>query len=129
MMKVWNVWLVFTTFWLTIFGTFLTRSGVISSVHAFAQSDIGQWFIGFLILILAVCTIAYLKNRDYLKSDNKLDSVVSRESSFLFNNLILLVACVAVFSGTVFPVVSEWATGRKSAWARHSLIASTSRLG
>lgn len=113
MMKVWNVWLVFTTFWLTIFGTFLTRSGVISSVHAFAQSDIGQWFIGFLILILAVCTIAYLKNRDYLKSDNKLDSVVSRESSFLFNNLILLVACVAVFSGTVFPVVSEWATGQK----------------
>ena len=113
MMKVWNVWLVFITFMLCIFGTFLTRSGVISSVHAFAQSDIGPWFVGFLILILAVCTAAYLRNRDYLKSDNKLDSVVSRESSFLFNNLILLVACVAVLSGTVFPVLSEWATGQK----------------
>jgi cytochrome c-type biogenesis protein CcmF len=113
MMKVWNVWLVFITFTLCIFGTFLTRSGVISSVHAFAQSDIGPWFIGFLILILSVCTAAYLKNRDYLKSDNKLDSVVSRESSFLFNNLILLVACIAVLSGTVFPVLSEWATGQK----------------
>ncbi|HUK29981.1 MAG TPA: cytochrome c-type biogenesis CcmF C-terminal domain-containing protein, partial [Candidatus Acidoferrum sp.] len=71
------------------------------------------WFMGFLILILAVCTLAYLKNRDYLKSDNQLDSMISRESSFLFNNLILLVACIAVLSGTVFPVLSEWATGQK----------------
>jgi cytochrome c-type biogenesis protein CcmF len=113
MMKVWNVWLVFITFILCIFGTFLTRSGVISSVHAFAQSDIGQWFLGFLIVILIVCFAAYLKNRDYLKSDNQLDSLVSRESSFLFNNLILLVACVAVLSGTVFPVLSEWVQGQK----------------
>ncbi len=113
MMKVWNVWLVFITFILCIFGTFLTRSGVISSVHAFAQSDIGQWFMGFLIVILITCFVAYFRNRDYLKSDNQLDSLVSRESSFLFNNLILLVACIAVLSGTVFPVLSEWIEGQK----------------
>jgi cytochrome c-type biogenesis protein CcmF len=113
MMKVWNVWLVFLTFFLCILGTFLTRSGVVSSVHAFAQSSIGTWFVGFLMVILAVCTIAYLKNRDYLKSENQLDALVSRESSFLFNNLILLVACIAVLSGTLFPVFSEWFTGSK----------------
>ena len=111
MMKVWNVWLVFCTFLLCILGTFLTRSGVVSSVHAFAQSNIGTWFVGFIGIVLLVCLGAYLKNRDYLKSENQLDSVVSRESSFLFNNLILLVLCVAVLSGTLFPVFSEWFTG------------------
>ena len=111
MMKVWNVWLVFCTFLLCILGTFLTRSGVVSSVHAFAQSSIGNWFVGFMGLILLVCFGAYVKNRDYLKSENQLDAVVSRESSFLFNNLLLLVACIAVLSGTLFPVFSEWITG------------------
>jgi len=111
MMKVWNVWLVFITFLLCILGTFLTRSGVVSSVHAFAQSSIGTWFVAFLSLIILVCFGAYLKNRDYLKSENQLDSIVSRESSFLFNNLILLVSCVAILSGTLFPVFSEWITG------------------
>ncbi|HEY4839611.1 MAG TPA: heme lyase CcmF/NrfE family subunit [Candidatus Acidoferrales bacterium] len=113
MMKVWNVWLVFITFMLCIFGTTITRSGMISSVHAFAQSEIGPWFFGFLAVIFIVCLAAFLKNRDYLKSDNHLDSLISRESSFLFNNLILLVACVAILSGTMFPVLSEWITGQK----------------
>ena len=113
MMRVWNVWLVFTTFLLTIFGTFLTRSGVVNSVHAFAQSSIGPWFLGFIGLVLLVCLASYWRNRDYLRSDNTLDSLVSRESSFLFNNLILLVACVAVISGTLFPVLSEWVRGTK----------------
>jgi len=113
MMKVWNVWLVFSTFLLCILGTFLTRSGVVSSVHAFAQSSIGDWFVGFLLLTLAVCLIAYAKNRDYLRSENQLDSLVSRESSFLFNNLILLVSCIAVLSGTLFPVFSEWISGSR----------------
>ena len=113
MMKVWNVWLVFTTFLLCILGTFLTRSGIVSSVHAFAQSSIGSWFVGFLCLIMVVCLTAYIKNRDYLKSENRLDSVVSRESSFLFNNLLFLVACIAVLSGTLFPVFSEWFTGNR----------------
>jgi len=113
MMRVWNIWLVFTTFLLTIFGTFLTRSGVVSSVHAFAESKIGPWFLGFIGVALAVCVVSFLRNRDYLRSDNVLDSLVSRESSFLFNNLILLVACVAVLSGTLFPVLSEWVRGTK----------------
>src|SRR5258705_9269444 len=113
MMKVWNVWLVFITFLLCILGTFLTRSGVVSSVHAFAQSSIGTWFVSFISLVILVCFAAYVKNRDYLKSENQLDSIVSRESSFLFNNLLLLVACVAVLSGTLFPVFSEWFTGNR----------------
>jgi len=113
MMKVWNVWLVFMTFMLCILGTLLTRSGVVSSVHSFAQSSIGNWFVGFLCIVLGVCLTAYFKNKDYLKSENQLDSLVSRESSFLFNNLVLLVACVAVLSGTLFPVFSEWFTGSR----------------
>src|SRR6516164_5406148 len=113
MMKVWNVWLVFCTFLLCILGTFLTRSGVVSSVHAFANSQIGPWFVGFILVTLAVCTVAYIKNRDYLQSENQLDSMVSRESSFLFNNLLFLVACIAVLSGTLFPVFSEWFTNNR----------------
>jgi cytochrome c-type biogenesis protein CcmF len=107
------VWLVFCTFLLCMLGTFLTRSGVVSSVHAFAQSNIGPWFVVFMGITLAVCLGAYLKNRDYLASENQLDSVVSRESSFLFNNLLFLVACIAVLSGTLFPVFSEWFTGNR----------------
>jgi cytochrome c-type biogenesis protein CcmF len=113
MMKVWNVWLVFCTFMLCILGTFLTRSGIVSSVHAFANSQIGPWFVGFLSLTLVVCFAAYVKNRDYLKSENQLDSMISRESSFLFNNLLFLVACIAVLSGTLFPVFSEWFTSNR----------------
>ncbi len=113
MMKVWNVWLVFVTFLLTILGTLLTRSGAISSVHAFAQSSIGMWFVAFLGIIFVVCFWAWWVNRDYLRGDNQLDSLVSRESSFLFNNLILLAACFAVLWGTLFPVLSEWFVGSK----------------
>ncbi|HUL32333.1 MAG TPA: heme lyase CcmF/NrfE family subunit [Candidatus Eisenbacteria bacterium] len=113
MMKVWNVWLVFCTFLLCILGTFLTRSGIVSSVHAFANSHIGPWFVGFLSVILVVCFLAYIKNRDYLKSENQLDSMISRESSFLFNNLLFLVACIAVLSGTLFPVISEGLSGSR----------------
>ncbi len=113
MMRVWNVWLVFTTFMLCILGTSLTRSGAVNSVHAFAESNIGHWFWGFLLTIIIVCLAAYFKNRDYLRSDNHLDSMISRESSFLFNNLILLVACVAVLAGTLFPVLSEAVRGSK----------------
>jgi cytochrome c-type biogenesis protein CcmF len=113
MLKVWNIWLVFTTFMLCILGTMLTRSGVVSSVHAFAQSSIGNWFVGFLALTFVVCFWAYWKNRDYLRSDNQLDSLVSRESSFLFNNLVLLAACFAVLWGTLFPVLSEAVSGSK----------------
>src|SRR5512146_629915 len=113
MMKVWNVWLIFCTFMLSIFGTLLTRSGLVSSVHAFAQSSIGNWFTTFLALIAAVCVFFFVKNRSHLKSEHQLESLVSRESSFLFNNLILLVACFTVLWGTLFPVLSEFAQGTK----------------
>src|SRR5207302_2859033 len=113
MMKVWNVWLIFATFMLSILGTFLTRSGVVSSVHAFAQSSIGSWFLIFLGIILAVCTFFFIKNRSHLQSEHKLESLVSRESSFVFNNLLLLVACFTVLWGTLFPVLSEWVQGHK----------------
>ncbi|MGA8150689.1 MAG: heme lyase CcmF/NrfE family subunit [Terriglobales bacterium] len=113
MLKTWNMWLIFSTFMLSIFGTFLTRSGVVSSVHAFAQSSIGDWFVAFLALILATCVFFYVKNRSHLRSEHKLESLVSRESSFLFNNLLLIVACFTVLWGTLFPVLSEWVQGNK----------------
>jgi cytochrome c-type biogenesis protein CcmF len=108
MMKVWNVWLIFITFMLSILGTMLTRAGLVSSVHAFAQSSIGPWFTGLLFTIFAVCLVFYIVNRDHLRSENKLESLVSRESSFLFNNLVLMGACFAVLVGTLFPILSEW---------------------
>ena len=113
MMKMWNMWLIFTTFLLAIFGTFLTRSGVVSSVHAFAQSGIGTWFVWFLAISFATCVYFFVRNRETLRSEHRLDSLVSRESSFLFNNLVLLVSCFAVLWGTLFPVLSEWVTGSK----------------
>jgi len=113
MMKSWNVWLIFSTFMLTILGTLLTRSGIVSSVHAFAQSSIGDWFYGFIIIVFAVCLFTFFKQKDHLKSENKLESLVSRESSFLFNNLVLLAACFTVLWGTLFPVLSEYVQGSK----------------
>ncbi len=113
MMKSWNVWLIFSTFMLAILGTLLTRSGLVSSVHAFAQSAIGTWFWVFLVITLAVCTFVYIRNRDHLKTDHKLESLVSRESSFLFNNLVLLAACFTVLWGTLFPVLSEYVQGNR----------------
>ncbi len=113
MLKVWNMWLIFATFLLSIFGTFLTRSGVVSSVHAFAQSSIGTWFVVFMALIFAVCVFFFVMNRSHLKSEHKLESLVSRESSFLFNNLLLIVACFTVLWGTLFPILSEWVQGTK----------------
>jgi cytochrome c-type biogenesis protein CcmF len=113
MLKVWNMWLIFATFMLSIFGTFLTRSGVVNSVHAFAQSSIGTWFVAFLGIIFAACLYFFLKNKSHLRSEHKLESLVSRESSFLFNNLVLLVACFTVLWGTLFPILSEWVQGHK----------------
>ncbi len=113
MMKVWNMVLVSSTFFLCIFGTFLTRSGVVSSVHAFAQSPLGKYFVTFLAIGIAATIYLILDRLEYLKSESQLESVVSRESSFLFNNLILLASCFAVLWGTLFPVISEAVTGDK----------------
>src|SRR5437762_12044201 len=92
MLKVWNMWLIFATFMLSIFGTFLTRSGIVASVHAFARSDIGAWFLVMMSVTLAVCLFFFVKNYKHLASENKLESLISRESSFMFNNVLLLVA-------------------------------------
>ena len=123
MMKVWNMVLVSSTFFLCIFGTFLTRSGVVQSVHAFAQSSLGRYFVTFLAVGIAATLYLILNRLDYLKSEAQLESVLSRESSFLFNNLILLASCFAVLWGTLFPVISEAVTGERSAWTRRSSIA------
>ena len=113
MMKVWNIVLVSATFFLCIFGTSLTRSGLVNSVHAFAQSPIGTYFFVFLGLGIAATTFLILSRLDFLKSESHMESVVSRESSFLFNNLILLASCFAILWGTLFPVISEYFTGNK----------------
>jgi cytochrome c-type biogenesis protein CcmF len=113
MMKVWNMVLVSATFFLCIFGTTLTRTGIVSSVHAFAQSPIGKYFFTFLAIGIAATVYLILSRLDYLRSESKLESVVSRESSFLFNNLILVASCFSVLWGTLFPVISEAVTGEK----------------
>ena len=113
MMKSWNVWLIFTTFLLTLLGTLLTRAGLVSSVHAFAQSSIGTWFVVFMGIVLAVCIFTYILQRSHLKSEHQLESLVSRESSFLFNNLLLLTACFVILLGTMYPVISEYVQGHK----------------
>jgi len=113
MLKVWNMWLIFITFMLSIFGTLLTRSGLVNSVHAFAQSSIGNWFSAFLAITCAVCVYFYVKNRSHLRTEHRLESLISRESSFLFNNLLFLVACFTVLWGTLFPKISEWVQGNK----------------
>ncbi len=113
MLKKWNIGLVVGSFLLSIFGTFLTRSGVISSVHSFSQSNVGWFFLVFLVLA-AVLGFGLLAWRwPMLEAEVKLESVVSREGAFLFNNLILIVIAFAVFWLTLFPVISEALRGTK----------------
>ena len=107
MLRVWNLALVIMSFELAILGTFITRSGIISSVHSFTKSDIGPWFAGFLGVSVLVSVGLLLHRLPDLKSDHRLDSFVSRESSFLFNNLLLVGAAFAVLWGTLFPILSE----------------------
>jgi cytochrome c-type biogenesis protein CcmF len=113
MLKVWNIVLVIMAYIMSIFGTFLTRSGVVNSVHAFAQSSIGGYFAAFLVIALSAALYLLFDRLPYLKSENQMESIVSRESSFMFNNLVLLAACFAVFWGTMFPVISEAVKGVK----------------
>ncbi len=113
MMKVWNVALVSCTFLLSILGTFLTRSGVVSSVHAFGKSPLGTYFVVFLVLATVITTYLILIRLKYLKPEARMESVLSRESSFLFNGVILLLMCFAILWGTLFPLISEAFTGEK----------------
>jgi cytochrome c-type biogenesis protein CcmF len=113
MLKIWNMALIILTFELCIFGTFITRSGIISSVHAFAQSGIGPMFGVFLATSSVFCLWALLRRIPELRPKNQLESMISRESTFLLNNLVLLGATFAVFWGTIFPLISEAVRGVK----------------
>jgi cytochrome c-type biogenesis protein CcmF len=113
MLKIWNIILVVLSYLLSIFSTFLTRSGIVSSVHAFADSNLGKFFLIYMISVLFVSLYLVIDRRPYLKSERRLDSILSRESAFMFNNLVLVVACFAIFWGTMFPVLSEWVRGTK----------------
>jgi cytochrome c-type biogenesis protein CcmF len=113
MLRVWNMVLVLLTFALTIFGTFLTRSGVISSVHSFTQSGLGPFFVGFLLVVLLVSGGLIAYRLPELRTVGTIESFLSREAAFLFNNLVLVGIAFAVFWGTVFPVISEWVRGVK----------------
>jgi len=113
MLKIWNVLLIILTFSLSIFGTFLTRSGIISSVHAFATSDIVKPFGVFLAIVFFGSLALLVVRLEDLRTEGRFESVLSRESSFLFNNLILVGIALTVLFLTTFPMVSELVTGRK----------------
>src|SRR5258705_1596901 len=113
MLRPWNIPLVVLTFSLTLFGTFLTRSGVIASVHAFSQGSIGVFFLSFLALVVLTGLALIAWRWDALRSQGNLDSVVSREAAFLLNNVLLVAAAFTVFFGTVFPLLSEALRGVK----------------
>ena len=113
MLRKWNVTLVVSAFLLSIFGTFITRSGVISSVHSFAQSPVGKWFAGFLILAIVVTAYLVSTRLQDLKSTAVLESMVSREAAFLYNNLVLVGIAFSVLWGTLFPIISEAVRGNK----------------
>jgi cytochrome c-type biogenesis protein CcmF len=113
MMKQWNMVLIILTYDLVIFGTFLTRSGVLSSVHAFAQSAIGPLFFGFIGLTLVVSMGLLMSRWNLLKGEMEMKSLLSREALFLLNNLLFLGILVVCFWGVIFPLISELITGQK----------------
>ncbi|MFQ5840164.1 MAG: heme lyase CcmF/NrfE family subunit [Candidatus Methylomirabilales bacterium] len=113
MLKVWNLVLITLTFTLVIFGTFLTRSGILNSVHAFAEGAVGYYFLGYLsiVLLLGLGLIAY--RADQLRTQGGVESFLSREGAFLFNNLLFVAFCFTVFLGTIFPLLTEAIRGVK----------------
>ena len=114
MLKVWNVLLVILAFGLSLFGTFLTRSGILTSIHSFTESPIGAWFLGFIALV-AVLSLGILFARlPLLRSRTKLESLVSREATFLYNNLLLVALCLTILWGVIWPILSEAVRGEAS---------------
>src|SRR5262245_18839339 len=113
MLRLWNMALIILTFSLTLFGTFLTRSGIIGSVHAFTQGSIGVFFLGALAAVVVVALGLLAHRWDDLRAQGALDSLLSRESAFLLNNVFLVAAAFTVFFGTVFPLLSEAVRGVK----------------
>lgn len=113
MLKIWNMVLIIITFALSIFGTFLTRSGILSSVHTFSESSLGPFFLVFIgIILFGSLGLLYYRSDD-LKGEAEMESLVSRESTFLLNNLLLVGAAFAIFVGTTFPLISEAVRGVK----------------
>jgi cytochrome c-type biogenesis protein CcmF len=113
MLKRWNMMLIIGSFLLSIFGTFITRSGVIASVHSFTQTNVGYFFLVFLVAA-AVLSYTLLYTRwDLLEAEVNLESMVSREAAFLFNNLLFVGIAFSVLWGTLFPILSEWVRGTK----------------
>jgi cytochrome c-type biogenesis protein CcmF len=113
MLKTWNLVLLILTFSLIVFGTFLTRSGVIASVHSFTQSPVGYFFLIYLALVLFFSLGWVVARTDRLKSQSELDSLVSRETAFLLNNVAFVGICFTVFFGTIFPLLAEAVRGVK----------------
>ena len=111
MLRIWNIVLVSGAFCLSLFGTFLTRSGVVNSIHSFTKSSIGAWFLG-MIIIAVVFSVAMIWLRlPSLRSTTRLESLVSREATFLYNNLLLVALCLTILWGTAWPIVSEAVRG------------------
>src|SRR3990172_11021681 len=110
-LRVWNVLLVILAFSLALFGTFLTRSGVVNSIHSFTQSSIGPWFLAFIALTVAVSLAVVFWRLPQLRSPTRLESPVSREAAFLYNNLLLLALCLTILWGVVYPLISEAVRG------------------
>ena len=113
MLRKWNVVLVISTFLLSILGTFITRSGIIESVHAFAQSPVGNWFAAFLVLGIAISGWLVATRLRDLEAPVQLESMMSREAAFLYNNVVLCGIAFSVLWGTLFPIISEWVRGTK----------------
>jgi cytochrome c-type biogenesis protein CcmF len=111
MLKVWNVVLVALAFELSVFGTFLTRSGVVNSIHSFAQSPIGGWFLAFVVISSLFSLVLILWRLPLLQARTKLESALSREATFLYNNLLLVALCLAVLWGVLFPIITELVKG------------------
>jgi cytochrome c-type biogenesis protein CcmF len=113
MLRKWNVVLVVVTFLLSILGTFITRSGIIESVHSFAQSPVGGWFSAFLLVATAVTAYLVATRLRDLEARASLESMISREAAFLYNNLLFVGIAFSVLWGTLFPILSEWVRGSK----------------
>src|SRR5579864_2893742 len=113
MLKAWNIVLIMITFFLSVFGTFVVRSGILASVHAFALSEIGPFFLTFLALVIIGSLVLFFWRLPRLRADNQIDSLLSRESSFLINNLLFLGIAFAIFWGTIYPLVAEAVADQK----------------
>jgi len=111
MLRIWNVLLVILAFSLALFGTFLTRSGVVNSIHSFTQSSIGAWFLAFIAISVAVSLALVFWRLPLLRSPTRLESPISREAAFLYNNLLLLALCLTILWGVVYPMLSEAVQG------------------